>query len=156
MKLAAKMSFAALLLMAPGLAMAYDGQTGAEMERVPLLARAVTAGEILRPDSVTMGTVPAKTVFAGTARSMDEVEGKQVTRALSAGKPILRIHLKDVPMVARDSMVTLVYNRPGIQLTGQARALSDAKVGEAVRVLNPDSRATLVATVVGPGIVEIR
>lgn len=156
MKPAAYLGFAALVMMAPGLAAAYDGEAGAEMERVPVLTHAVAAGQILNATDVTMSLVPAKTVYAGTVRSMADVEGMAVSRSLSAGKPISRIHLKDVPTVARDSMVTLVYRRPGLNLSGQARALADAKMGESVRVLNPESRTTLVATVVAPGIVEIR
>ena len=53
--------------------------------------------------------------------------------------------------VRRGEMVTLVYIAPGMQLTTRARALSDAAVGDPVRVVNLQSNRAVDATVTGVG-----
>ncbi len=53
--------------------------------------------------------------------------------------------------VRRGEIVTLVYVAPGMQLTTRARAMNDAAVGDAIRVVNLQSNRTVEATVTGAG-----
>ena len=53
--------------------------------------------------------------------------------------------------VRRGDMLTLVYIAPGMQLTTRARAMSDAAIGDPVRVVNLQSNRTVEATVTGIG-----
>lgn len=53
--------------------------------------------------------------------------------------------------VRRGEVLTLVYVAPGMQLTTRARALGDAGVGDAIRVVNLQSNRTVEATVTGAG-----
>ena len=53
--------------------------------------------------------------------------------------------------VRRGEILTLVYVAPGMQLTTRARAMGDAAVGDAIRVVNLQSNRTVEATVTGAG-----
>jgi hypothetical protein len=53
--------------------------------------------------------------------------------------------------IRRGDAVTLVYVAPGLQLTARGRALNDAALGEAVRVVNLQSNVTVEAVATGPG-----
>lgn len=130
--------------------------TDAEMITVPVLARDLPAGSVVSAADLSTAKLPSRKVFPGVVRNADDIVGKQVTRAQKAGDTVARIHLKTVPVVASGSMVQLVFRRGGIELTGQGKALQDGQTGETVRVLNPDTRATLMATVTAPGMVSIQ
>ena len=123
---------------------------------VPVLAHALKAGEIVTNDDLTTAGVNPREVFAGTVRAAAEVVGLKAQRAVGAGVPLNKITFRAVPTVARDSAVSLIYRRPGVELTGSGKALQDGRVGEVIRVLNPASRATVEAVVVGPGMVEVK
>ncbi len=49
----------------------------------------------------------------------------------------------------------MLFNRPGIQLVGQGMALESGSEGKAIKVMNPESRTTLVAVITAPGTVTI-
>jgi flagella basal body P-ring formation protein FlgA len=53
--------------------------------------------------------------------------------------------------VRRGEPVTLVYQAPGMALSMRTRALEDAAIGDAVRLLNTASNRTIDAVVTGPG-----
>lgn len=55
------------------------------------------------------------------------------------------------PVIRRGETLTLVYASPGVQLATRVKALTDAREGESVRVLNPQSDRIIEAIVTGPG-----
>jgi hypothetical protein len=57
----------------------------------------------------------------------------------------------DETAVRRGDTIVLVYIAPGMQLTARGRALNDAAVGEAVRVVNLQSNVAVDAVATGPG-----
>ena len=57
----------------------------------------------------------------------------------------------DDAVIRRGDLVTLVYIAPGLQLTTRARAMADAGMGDAVRLVNLQSNRVVDATVTGPG-----
>jgi flagella basal body P-ring formation protein FlgA len=56
--------------------------------------------------------------------------------------------------VAKGSTVTMVFQAPGITLTGMGRAMGEGGLGDVVVVLNPSSYRQISATVTGPGTVR--
>lgn len=123
---------------------------------VPVLTSSVAKGTTLTDDLITQQPVPASQVFASTITSSQALVGQQTTRALIAGQPINRLHVRPVPLVVRESAVTVLYERGSVTLTGRADALEDGQLGQSIRVRNPASRTTLVATVSGPGMVTVQ
>lgn len=54
-------------------------------------------------------------------------------------------------IIKRGDLVTLVYTAPGLKLTTRARAQSDARQGEAIRLINLSSNRAIDAVATGPG-----
>jgi flagella basal body P-ring formation protein FlgA len=126
------------------------------MTTVPVLTSSVAKGTTLTAEMLTQQSVPASQVFASTITALPALLGQQTTRALTAGQPINRLHVRAVPLVARESAVTVLYQRGSVVLTGRGDALEDGQLGQSIRVRNPASRSTLVATVSGPGTVTVQ
>lgn len=123
--------------------------------RVPVLKDAVTRGQLIRAENITMQPVDASRVFASTITSADVLAGQQANRNLAAGQPINKLHVEVAPTVRRNSSVTLRFVRGGVELVSQGQALEDGTVGQAVRVLNPATRTTLTGRVAEDGTVDV-
>jgi flagella basal body P-ring formation protein FlgA len=51
--------------------------------------------------------------------------------------------------------VTVVYHREGLSLTAKGQAKEDGTLGDRVKVMNMDSKRTLLCRVVDPHTVEV-
>lgn len=138
------------------LSLALAGNVLAGEVGIPVLASAVTAGQRIEASNLTTKMVDEKAVYASTISQPEELAGMQATRKLAAGVPLTKLQVKPAMDVQRNSLVNLVYNAPGVQLSGSAQALEEGRVGQSIRVLNVASRATLVGVVTAPDTVEIR
>lgn len=127
-----------------------------DMVNVPVLLKPVKNGESIVTENLATHEVDRRNIFASTVTTSAELVGTIATRALAAGQPINRLHVRTARAVMRDSGVKVVFNRPGISLAGSGKALEDGNVGEMVRVLNLATRTTLSGQVVADGVVEIR
>ncbi|RYG61310.1 MAG: flagellar basal body P-ring formation protein FlgA [Alphaproteobacteria bacterium] len=122
---------------------------------VPVLKEALPKGATIMADHLTEKTVPASQAFASTVMSADDLIGQQTVRSLPAGAAINRLHVRIAPAVARNQLVTLVYRRGGVELSGRAQALEDGQPGQSIRIVNPSTRSTLFGTVTAGGTVEV-
>ena len=116
-----------------------------------LAARTLPAGTILTRADLLPGIKPAPDGGDFTA-----VIGLETRRAIYQGRPIHRADLGPATIVGRNTIVTVIYRSPGLEMRAEGRALDGGGLGEAVRVLNLDSRLTVSATVAAPSVVEVR
>ncbi|MFZ2587697.1 MAG: flagellar basal body P-ring formation chaperone FlgA [Alphaproteobacteria bacterium] len=132
-----------------------SGLAQAATMSIPVPTRTVAAGEKLDDAAFTLKDTDSTKVYASTVQGLDELTGMQASHPLRAGAPISRLHVKTATDVTRNSTVTVVYRKPGLELVGNGQALEDGRVGESIKVLNPESRATLVGVVVSANQVEV-
>ncbi|MFM2090255.1 MAG: hypothetical protein RLZZ127_744, partial [Planctomycetota bacterium] len=81
--------------------------------------------------------------------------GRLLTAPLAAGAPIAARLLREVPAVRTGQGVRLVVRVGSAEAVGAATALADGAVGERITVRRAADAATLLATVRGPGEVEL-
>jgi flagellar basal body P-ring formation protein FlgA len=99
--------------------------------------------------------VPARVANRAVAHDAAEAIGLQLRHQLAAGQPLTLSDLMRPALVRRGATVLVELESPGITLTAQGQALDTGSVGERIRVLNPISRAVLVAEVIGPDRVRV-
>ncbi|MBI3419732.1 MAG: flagellar basal body P-ring formation protein FlgA [Proteobacteria bacterium] len=125
------------------------------MVQVAVLNRAFPAGGTLSEGDVEWLPTPIDKAGADAITDATQLQGMETRRGL-AGKSILR--LRDVTkarLVVKGSLVTMKVETPAMQITAQGRALSDAVMGETVRVMNTQSNRTVDAVVTGAGQVSV-
>jgi flagella basal body P-ring formation protein FlgA len=111
-----------------------------------LAAVASAAGLEWTPPS---GVTSVRVVRPGGARAtIAPRDGASVVNAGSGGGGA---NVGGETMIRRGQPVTLTYAEPGLAMTVRARALSDAALGESVRLVNISSEQTVEAVVTGPG-----
>jgi len=79
----------------------------------------------------------------------------RLRRAVRAGEPLQAADFEPVPEVEQQAPVRLEVRRGAIILSAEAKALQDGRTGDRVRVMPSYATQAVMASVVGPGEVEI-
>jgi flagella basal body P-ring formation protein FlgA len=109
--------------------------------------RTIRPGEVITLADVRLMASDA----AGALTSPEEAVGMMARRLLVAGRPVLASDIGPPVLVRRNSLVRLVYERGGLTIKAEGRALSDGAEGDLVRVMNMASRQTVAGTVTADG-----
>jgi len=130
--------------------------TGTAIETIEtaVLARSVERNEIIKASDIAIERRP-KSEVGNDAASRDRALGMQARRQLRAGQPIKSGDLAKPDLVQRDQAVTLIYETANIYLTIRGKALDGGTEGDAVSVLNLQSKRTVTGIVVGRGQVAV-
>jgi flagella basal body P-ring formation protein FlgA len=130
--------------------------TGTAIETVAatVLMRPVERNEVLKASDVSMERRP-KAEVGSDGISLERAIGMQMRRAMRSGQALRTSDLAKADLVTRDQAITLIYEAPGIYLTGRGKALEAGTKGDTVNILNLQSKRTIQGTVVGPGQVAI-
>lgn len=130
--------------------------TGVAVEtvEVAIVMRSMDRSEIIKASDVVTERRP-KSEVGGDLALRDRAIGMQTRKQLRAGQPLKSADLGKPDRVTRDQSVTLIYETPGIYLTGRGKALENGTEGDVVNVLNLQSKRTVQGTVIGPGQVSV-
>lgn len=122
---------------------------------VPVLTRALKAGEIIGSDDVMFVRLAASRVPKGTADDVDKLIGFSAKRQLRANLPLRESDVQKPVVVRKGDTVTMVFRAPGIELTSRGRAMTEGGVGDTVAVVNAQSLKQIDAVVTGAGTVNV-
>lgn len=133
------------------------GLRGRAIVTVPALVpvRRLAAGEVIAEADLTHADIPLTTLTGAALRLRGELVGKEVQRALLAGRPVGAASVREPRAVRRGEQVLIAYSGDGIDLTAPGRALQDGILGDQVRVVNLASNRTITAAVAGSGRVTV-
>lgn len=104
------------------------------------------------------GTIlSAADIASGPGAGIDPAAalGLQTRVAVYAGRPIQADDLSAPDLVSRNQVVTLRYERGGLTIETEGRALGSGSAGAKVRVMNLSSRAMLNARVNADGSLSV-
>ena len=110
----------------------------------------------LTADLLTSARVDMFASNGGLVTEAARAEGKILRVGLLAGAPVLSPFLEMPIVVHRGQRVLLTLTDATMIIRATALALEDGRMGESIRVENPDTNKTLQATVAGDGTVEIK
>lgn len=130
--------------------------TGVAVETVEaaVLTRAVERNDILKSSDVIVERRP-KAEVGNDIASRERSVGMQARKQMRAGQALKAADLGKPDMVSRDQGVTLIYEAPGLYLTGRGKAVDSGTEGDTVNVVNLQSKRTVQGIVTGPGQVSI-
>ena len=124
---------------------------------IEALAEAVTPVRPIRANSViTEGDlVVVSASFPGAVTRPEEIIGLEARKALYPGRVIFIGDVGPVAVVERNDILTMRFRSGPLTITAEGRALDRASVGERVRVMNLDSRTTVVGVIGADKVVEV-
>lgn len=123
--------------------------------KTPVLTKPVKAKEIVRAKDVRMKKTTWDNMRPRTAISARDLVGKQAVHRLAPNRPISRSAVKEPPMIARGSEITLLATGLGIRILQPAIAQEDGKKGQFIRIRPNSGTRTLRAKVVSAQEVKI-
>ncbi|MGB0499027.1 MAG: flagellar basal body P-ring formation chaperone FlgA [Rubricella sp.] len=113
--------------------------------------RIIRAQEVIGPGDVTVGAGPVPPGAAG----MEDVLGQEARRPLYPGRAILSTDVEPAAIVERNGTVTILFRHGPLTIQSVGIALERGRVGETIRLLNSESRATIHGSVLPDGRVEV-
>ncbi len=148
---------ATLVIAAEGMATLRQRIAGRAMATVPavLATRRLALGTIVRPEDMRVARLRAQRARPGLAADPAQVVGLELRRPIAAGMPFMAADLGAPILVQRRSLVIMVVDVPGLQLSAKGQALASAPLGALVPVMNLTSRTVVEAEVIGPGRVRV-
>jgi flagella basal body P-ring formation protein FlgA len=122
---------------------------------VVVVVRPLTRGAIVRETDVDVQQSQVAESDADVFTRLDEVVGRETTRALTAGRVLTRDAVREPLSVRRGDVVTVYARSPGIQIRTTGRVKDDGSVGELVAVESFHNRGAFFARVCGVREVEV-
>lgn len=117
--------------------------------------RNLDRGELVAEEDVELVRAAASPGMLKPYQNLEDVVGKETTRAIPAGQPITEPSVRATLLVQRGQVVTVYSRCGGVQIRVTGRAKENGSLGELVPVEAINSRETFHARVSGPQEVEI-
>jgi flagella basal body P-ring formation protein FlgA len=149
---------ATLIVMADGMPSIRMRVAGRAIATVPAVVatRRLAVGDIVGAEDVRLAQLRAERVRPGTAQRLEDVIGMQLRRPISTDLPFMSTDMTVPNIIAKNEVVLMVVEGPGLSLTTQGRAMEAASRGGRLNVMNLSSRKIVEAEAIGPGRVRVR
>ena len=149
---------ATLIVMADGMPSIRMRVTGRAIATAPAIVatRRLAVGDVVGPQDAKLVQLRAERVRPGTAQRLEDVIGMQVRRPIGTELPFMGADLMIPHIIAKNEVVMMMVEGPGLSLTTQGRAMESAARGGRLSVMNLSSRTVVEAEAIGPGRVRVR
>lgn len=117
--------------------------------------RRLSVGEVIAPSDIELRSVKVKTLSQGSRSQLSELVGKEVIKTIAPNRPIPHDAINSPKAVSRNEEVTIIFTKGSLQLTAKGKSLSNAAVGEIVKIVRPDATRPLEGVAVAKGVVKI-
>jgi flagellar basal body P-ring formation protein FlgA len=106
----------------------------AARQPIVVAAVALARGSVVRQCDVQVVPASAVTDSTDAAHTLDDVVGKEATRAVPAGSVVQTSAIRSPVVVRRGEVITVYSRSPGIRVRTEARAREDGGVGDLISV----------------------
>ncbi|MEM9575682.1 MAG: flagellar basal body P-ring formation chaperone FlgA [Pseudomonadota bacterium] len=113
--------------------------------------RTIRANATISETDVTLKSIQNPNAYT---RIVDVI-GQEARTTLYAGRPILYDDIGPPALVDRNQIVPLIYETSGLVIMTDGRSLQRGGIGDRIRIMNLDSRATLFGQVQEDGSVRV-
>jgi len=120
----------------------------------------VAVSSLRRNDLITEADIRMEPRDISSLRSpclhLEQVIGKKVLRNTQAGSVIDLASIEIPPMVKKGTLVKILGQKNGMELTATGISLTDGQEEQVIKVKNTSSSKDIFCRVIGPGLVEVQ
>ncbi len=120
-----------------------------ETVEVAIVKKPIARGDTITADHIAIERRARTDVLDGA--SVDVAVGMVAKTSIAPGQPLRTGDLGKPVLVEKNSLVTVIFQTPGMALQLRGRAQDQGAFGDAITILNPVSKKTVVGVVTGPG-----
>ncbi|MFM6990331.1 MAG: flagellar basal body P-ring formation chaperone FlgA [Rhodoferax sp.] len=143
---------------APGLAAQGAGGAGSDAalrggasRKVVVSTQLMRTGSIASRELLREVEMPVPGSESQLIVSLSEAENSEFVREVQPGVPLHTYDLRRAVVIKQGQVVTLTVGQGnGFSITARVEAMQDGKIGEQIRLKNPESGRLLTGTVTGP------
>lgn len=121
-----------------------------QVSAVPILTRTMRRGSIISEHDIVVRNIPVSRIDSTTLLDAKDLIGMAARRTLKPGRPVSQGDIQEPTLVRKNTIVTVIYQSPGLSLTVQATAMQSGTMGDIINIRNRQSNRTIQATVIGP------
>ena len=134
-----------------GQALASGSAATAPTRRVVLANEVLRAGSVLNARMVREADYPVQGLDPQALASVKDIDNAELIRDIQPGVPLRSYDVRRAVLVKQGQSVLLTVGQgSGFSITARVEALQDGKMGEQIRLKNPDSGRLLSGVVTGP------
>ncbi len=122
---------------------------------VVVTTKALAAKHIITASDVALKRIDVGAFQRGYLSNAKPLIGQQLKYPLPAGAPLNHHNVKPEKIVRRGDLITLVAEAGSMSVRMNGTALTDASLGQRVKVKNSSSNRVVEGIVDGPGIVRV-
>lgn len=122
---------------------------------VVVTTQALSAKHIITSSDVTIKRVDVGSLRQGYLNDAGLILGQQMKYPVPTGAVLNQKHVKPEKIIRRGDLITLVAQAGAMSVRMSGTALSDASLGQRVRVKNSSSKRVVEGVVDAPGIVRV-
>lgn len=119
------------------------------------IANSLPSGAQITAADVVAVRMEISRLRSGYFSQKEQVIGKELTRAMTAGEIFQPNRLKSPLLVRRGEDVMIVASTGGLEVRSRGKAMADASEGQVLNVRNLRSNRTIQAIAVKPGVVMV-
>lgn len=128
-----------------------SASTPGQTRRVVVANDLLRAGTVVSAGQVREMDYPASGVEPQALGSVKDVENAELVRDVQPGVPLRAFDIRRAVLVKQGQSVVLTVGQgSGFSITARVEALQDGKMGDQIRLKNPDSGRYLSGVVTGP------
>lgn len=125
------------------------------MQRIPVLARALTATDTIEKGDISYITLPDRQLRKDTITDAASLIGYAPRNHISPHRSIRATEIVKPRLITKKSQVEMLYSSQYVTIRSVGEALENGSEGDLIRVKNTDSDRAVTARVVGAGKVEV-
>lgn len=137
------------LVTAPGLPKRRYAGRLTEVIEAPVLKHRIERDHQIVASDIEMRKVPRTRLIGAIVLDPRDLVGRAVSRTLRAGTTIRKRDVREIRMVKKNTVITILYQIPGLSLATKGRAVQAGVRGDVVMVRNIRSRKVIEAEVIG-------
>lgn len=122
---------------------------------ISLLAAIFLFGDVTAQSRIPAGTVIEPVHLSGAEADVAPLLGRQAARTIFPGRAVTYADTREADLVERNGIVRVIARKGPLKVETKGRALGAGAAGQEILVMNLDSRRTITAVIVGPGLVEV-
>ncbi len=127
-----------------------------DMISVPVLTRRIATKDVIAAADVRFVELRGDVLDRDVVTDPDSLIGMTPRRPLVENAPVHAGDLRAPTIITKGALVSMMVETPSMTLTAQGRAIEDGAFGQAIRVMNTQSKVTIDAVVDGPSRVIVR
>lgn len=123
--------------------------------KIPVLKSRMNVGDIITKSDIEYLSIRENSKATNTVLNSKDVIGKEIIRSITPGRPISPENLGAPTVVKKNQEVKIIYKNGGLELVSKGKALSNAAIGDTVKITRKEAARTLEGIAVSEGVVEL-